>query len=874
MVKKGEMNGKVALAFFLKLLMMLLLCLYSLGFSSKVEASETRYATIEEMTGTAYITRGEGLYEFIATKGTHLYEGDYLYTAEGASVVLSTHDRNDEITLSEHTAMHVASLRKEGEGHFTKLIVASGAAYIKVTKLQGKDEFKLVTPTNEFDVKGTNFVLTVSPTFGDTSVFVASGVVQATIPNRSSGIPPSGVESSAPVLIYPTQQISVYPDGSETPKPNVSIIDPEQFVQNAGPAVIEALIRNNAEAEKEREEFIKQLQAGESNPVTVPPTLIDLENQASLPLLEQNLKKLPEILVNSGIANGVISKQEIEEIIKESNQQVNQEIELGSKESLKLTPAQQAALEQQRKMEEQRKRQQQQAEQKRQQQQQNMTNVLNQIQQAMNELNRQNQQAQQQKSQDALDRYLESLTAQERERFEKDREKAIGNEKAPSPPPSGGDNSPSPSPSPVVITEINHIVETIEWNTEYTLPTTVTALMSNQTMREVNVTWDTNEIDTSVTGEFSFSGTVSGFSGEMSLTVFVEAPLGSMVPLQGEPVRFEGGIIVYQGENQSENQGDEESDDDPTVTVFEEEVEFSEETGLTVRSKIIRVETNREYPSPFTLKFPVTEGSNLERLGIYKLIPENEEWEYQYSTLDGTFIEAEIRPYNTFAVFEATTPTEPPANGPMGISFSPSEETGVIGGVVAVTRAENEEDIDSYAIYWGDKDGNKIGDPIEIISKFVDTLEYTIPEGTTISPEAISLIVVAQNSLGESEGYSSVRLTGGNGYTLGSPLPDLENFSQWDAFKLELTSVFIDADGSPVVPNESNDPLNPDADITLKIESDNENILRTFSDGGFHIERVEGEGIVNVTISIADDEGILIKHTFKVYVMNTQLILL
>lgn len=225
--------------------------IFSTTFTSKGVAASVRTFEVNQVKGTAYVKKGGGQQTFQATKGMTLYEGDHLITTAGSNVVLLTQDRMDEITVSESTELYISTLDKVDEAYKTKLKLWAGTTYVKVTKLKkGKDEFILETPSSKFNVRGTHFTITTNPITGDTRMFVTAGVVQASLPKDPS---------TPGVNIYPTQQVNVYPnDPSTPPQSNITIMDPTQFVQQASPAIIEALLRNNAQAEQERKEFLQQ----------------------------------------------------------------------------------------------------------------------------------------------------------------------------------------------------------------------------------------------------------------------------------------------------------------------------------------------------------------------------------------------------------------------------------------------------------------------------------------------------------------------------------------------------------------------------------------------------------------------------------------
>jgi len=80
--------------------------------------------------------------------------------------------------------------------------------------------------------------------------------------------------------------------------------------------------------------------------------------------------------------------------------------------------------------------------------------------------------------------------------------------------------------NPLTIASIANVTATVNVGETYTMPTTVTATMSDGTTSEVAVTWN-GSIDTSTSGVKETTGTVTGYSGTVSLSVTVNAPAAS-----------------------------------------------------------------------------------------------------------------------------------------------------------------------------------------------------------------------------------------------------------------------------------------------------------------------------------------------------------
>ncbi|ADL52313.1 cellulase family glycosylhydrolase [Clostridium cellulovorans] len=71
------------------------------------------------------------------------------------------------------------------------------------------------------------------------------------------------------------------------------------------------------------------------------------------------------------------------------------------------------------------------------------------------------------------------------------------------------------------ITSIEDITSSVPVGYAYTLPTTVSAVYSDGSKKEVSVAWTPSTVDTSKVGTYTFKGSVLGFSKQVSLTLTV-----------------------------------------------------------------------------------------------------------------------------------------------------------------------------------------------------------------------------------------------------------------------------------------------------------------------------------------------------------------
>lgn len=71
----------------------------------------------------------------------------------------------------------------------------------------------------------------------------------------------------------------------------------------------------------------------------------------------------------------------------------------------------------------------------------------------------------------------------------------------------------------VTIASIGNINYTINLNDKYSLPSKVTAKMTDGSTREIDVTWNPSSVDTSKPGNYSYEGTVNEYNRKVKLTL-------------------------------------------------------------------------------------------------------------------------------------------------------------------------------------------------------------------------------------------------------------------------------------------------------------------------------------------------------------------
>ncbi len=141
----------------------------------------------------------------------------------------------------------------------------------------------------------------------------------------------------------------------------------------------------------------------------------------------------------------------------------------------------------------------------------------------------------------------------------------------------------------------------------------------------------------------------------------------------------------------------------------------------------------------------------------------------------------------TVAIASCTqdTTTEPPANGPGGVTFIDSDTTGSLGGPITITRAPDESDIASYNIKWGGSGNCSIvASPIgSVDTTGQGDIVFNLPAGTTQPSGATKILVFSANLGGENPDCASddiVPVGGGGGTQVPTNGPAGVSFTDTD----------------------------------------------------------------------------------------------
>ncbi|NQX68128.1 FecR domain-containing protein [Paenibacillus alba] len=284
-----------------------------------VDAKTVRVAVVASLSGDVTIKKGGGSKTYDAYESMSLNQGDTVYTGSGSSVTLNLSNGDSDVTLGSNSEVNVSDLSTSDGNKKSKLKVWAGSMWVKVKSLAGSDdEFEVETPTAVMGVRGTQFYIGVDPITGEIKMAVGAGKVSASTVTNS----PDSTQSSSITYLYPTQQITLDSrDETNDLSLKVAFIDVEQFIKEASPEVIQELIRNKAEIDKENEAFIAK-KAKEIADGKIDNSSLTIKDQAELDKVKQNLDNLIGNIAKQAIAGNKIDKETMNKLIDEANKKI------------------------------------------------------------------------------------------------------------------------------------------------------------------------------------------------------------------------------------------------------------------------------------------------------------------------------------------------------------------------------------------------------------------------------------------------------------------------------------------------------------------------------------------------------------------------
>ncbi|WJH34511.1 FecR domain-containing protein [Paenibacillus sp. CC-CFT747] len=311
-------GGRKGAGLLLSLLLLVGLCP---GLGTGIAAAKSgRVAVVTEVGGEATVKSAGGsrAYEVYVDMG--LNQGDYIRTGDHSYVSIKLQDTGSEFTIDANSEVYLSELAKKGSGKTSKLRMWAGAIWSKIQHLTGTDEMEIETSSAVMGVRGTHWFVHANPATEETYVTAASGLV--TVKDRSTG---------SQVLLLPTQQITVGPRGEvEDLDPKVTIVDVSELVRYSSPEVIERILRNKQDIDKELEEQKKTLEKQLANGGTA------VKEGAASPLQTETPEKLKSVfsnfdqmvgnIVKEGLDQGKMNASEVNRLLQEMKEQSGGEV--------------------------------------------------------------------------------------------------------------------------------------------------------------------------------------------------------------------------------------------------------------------------------------------------------------------------------------------------------------------------------------------------------------------------------------------------------------------------------------------------------------------------------------------------------------------
>jgi hypothetical protein len=455
------------------------------GLREAAAAGATRVAVVTSLKGDVQVKKSGGAKFFSAFTNMSLNEGDLITTGKNSSVVLelaSNKADQDSITIGENSQVHFTKL-KEDTGTKAKMSVWAGSLWVKVKSISNADDtFEVETPTAIMGVRGTHFVLVVDPLTGKTAIVVASGVMAANSTQAAGDGAGTGPKNE--VHIYPTQQLELETGVPlEDKRALIMPVDPVTLVFTLPSEIIEAMVNNMADIVQENAELAQQLAGSVGQGVAAPDPNANLLLVSSddLEAYSRNMSALIAVVLAEAVNQGVMSEEEARILLDQVNANIQDPQRRFSlddvpeyRKDFGIDPALKEKSEKARKEQEEKRRE---KEQRRQEQLEKNSEKSEQIIENKRKQEEANQAAKSEREKEAVDRYKQSLSEEEKaalEQREQERKREKQQEQQEQQGQTGGGTGPGtggPSPNPgttpspqlaASISDYNDYVKTID----------------------------------------------------------------------------------------------------------------------------------------------------------------------------------------------------------------------------------------------------------------------------------------------------------------------------------------------------------------------------------------------------------------------------
>ncbi|WP_058308737.1 hypothetical protein [Gracilibacillus massiliensis] len=350
--------------------------------------------TLSNVTGDVVVTRED--IELEVTSDTELVTGDKVVSKENASVELIVNP-NESAILGANTEIEIIDIYSNEKGINLSMRQLAGNIYHS-----GKhNDYSVQMGGIQVDAEGTHFITSIDPVVGETSIFVASGIVRVTDSLTES-------PSSTGLPIYPSQQVNFINNDNEMSQVLVNDVNITNLVESTDQSIIEALLRNKTIIDQENKDLIDRI--GQDGEIL---ETIGLNANTDMARFQENLNNLIGSIANVAVNQSKLSEEEIGQI----NDQINLDQTSSMRDVYEERTA--TALEEIRRLQRMKQAQQ---EQQRQAQKQQHNGLLQKIKEAHEKQKEQNEKQINQKQQQAEEQVKEILNDQQKERLRKQRE--------------------------------------------------------------------------------------------------------------------------------------------------------------------------------------------------------------------------------------------------------------------------------------------------------------------------------------------------------------------------------------------------------------------------------------------------------------------
>lgn len=321
-------NGRKLLRMIsIALITVLAVNLVSLFNRNIVEAKTSRIAKVNSIKGVVTIKKSGGSKSFKAFKNMTINQGDHISVEYDSALILQVGQRaEDEITFGENTKLYISELvGDDGKVNKTKLKLFAGSSWSNISKLKSDDEYEIETPTAVMGVRGTKVLTSVDSKTGKTYIAVAAGLVKvAALTDDEESMEKKN--DTKEVLIYPSQQISLDSRNEvDDLSLKVGIVNMEDLVDQTSSEIIEAIVKDKQDIDRENAEFIadQKEKLGKGDPSAKPDTgSLHIKDQSDLDKVQKNLDNLIGNIVKTAIDTNKVEKVEIDKVIEQINQQI------------------------------------------------------------------------------------------------------------------------------------------------------------------------------------------------------------------------------------------------------------------------------------------------------------------------------------------------------------------------------------------------------------------------------------------------------------------------------------------------------------------------------------------------------------------------